>query len=353
MLVDVVESEYAALRRGAALLDAPHRGTLRATGADRLDFLNRMVSHEVGTLKSGETQRAFLTNRKGRVQADLTVAALEAAVIIDLDIHQAIPVMTSLDAMLFGEDMRLDDLSDSHHHLSVHGPLTPDVLMTACGDPDMTLPVDGVATLEIDGVNVVAIMHRQFDLPSAELIMPVADAPRVWDFLIAADDVLADGKRRVRPIGWYAWNILRIEAGQPVMNIDFDPSHLPHETGLLADRVSFTKGCYPGQEVVARMQHLGKPKQQVVALRIEGDELPVSGSQVFEDGDNDVALGDPIGVVTSSTLSPMLAATPIAMAMIRTKFVRDGGSVRVNAEGEQVRARVQTELRAVPSDGAS
>ena len=103
--------------------------------------------------------------------------------------------------------------------------------------------------------------------------------------------------------------------------------------------MSFTKGCYPGQEVVARMHNLGKPKQKLVGLRIEADLLPVAEAQVFALAEG-TSLGDQVGVVTSSGLAPMLGAVPVAFAMISASSYAPGTKVLVNAEGEQAPATV-------------
>ena len=150
-----------------------------------------------------------------------------------------------------------------------------------------------------------------------------------------------------RPAGWFATNTARIEAGTPYFRIDFGPTNLPAESGVLNSRVSFTKGCYPGQEVVARMQHLGKPKQKLIGLRVEGDLLPVSDAQVFAIAEGTSIghqmghqLGDQLGVITSSGLAPMLGAVPVAFAMISSRAYEIGTKVLVNAEGEQAIATV-------------
>ena len=116
---------------------------------------------------------------------------------------------------------------------------------------------------------------------------------------------------------------------------------------MLNSRVSFTKGCYPGQEVVARMQHLGKPKQKLIGLRVEGDLLPVSDAQVFAIAEGTSIghqmghqLGDQLGVITSSGLAPMLGAVPVAFAMISSRAYEIGTKVLVNAEGDQAIATV-------------
>ncbi|MDX9910759.1 MAG: glycine cleavage T C-terminal barrel domain-containing protein [Phycisphaerales bacterium] len=155
----------------------------------------------------------------------------------------------------------------------------------------------------------------------------------------------------MRPAGWFACNIARIEAGTPLFPIDFGPENLPHESGVLDDRVSFRKGCYLGQEVVARMQSLGHPKQRLIALRLVGDNAcdehantrqPVGGAHVFARSD---AGGNPVGTITSSTISPMLAGEVACFAMMRYANSDPGAELTIAADGAYVDAMVQPSLR--------
>ena len=342
-----IEAEYAAIRRGAALLDGPHHATLRIEGADRLDVLNNILTNKVADLAPGHLRQAFLLHRTGRIIADLTLIAMEDHLLADVDVHQAGAARDVLDSYVFAEDVAITDVTAAHHHVEIHGPLAVDVLRTvADGAPDH-LDEHRAAEITIDGTSVVAARLDTLGVPGIILVVPIDRVAGVWEFLEQSDECLAESQRRVRPIGWFAANIARIEAGTPRMNIDYGTTSLPHETSLIESRVSFTKGCYPGQEIVVRMNDRGKPKQQLVGLRIDSDHLPVAGAQIFAKPDGDVALGDPIGAVTSSTLSPMLGATPIAFAMVRTAYTELGSSVRVNAEGEQVSATIAP-LRFLP-----
>lgn len=326
-----LESEYAAVRRGAGLLDGPHRATILVTGSDRRDFLNRMVTQELKDLDAGVARQTFWLNRRGRIISDLLLAEFGDRILADLDVHGAGQVVESLGEFLFTEDVEITDVTDEFHHLALHGPQTPRVIAAATGDPDAAdLPDLACATLDVGGVEVMAVRRDQTGGPGVELILPVADAEAVWDALLAAGATLDEGRTRVRPIGWHAYNIARVEAGTPLFNIDFGTDSLPHETGVLAQRVSFTKGCYLGQEIVARTEHLGRPKQQLVGLRPARDLLPVAGADIVDAG------GKAVGAVTSSTLSPMLGAVPIAFAMIRQAAMED--PVRVAAEGELAEA---------------
>jgi folate-binding protein YgfZ len=328
-----VELEYAAIRGGAALVDCPQRGTLVVRGADRVDFVNRLVTQDVKKLAEGAVARAFLTNRKGRIDADLVVARLPDALVIDTLAHDVAALREALEKMLFGEDVAFEPRGDSHARIGVHGPKAEAALKAlgiAGSGAAWSAPL-GDARVEI---------WRTDELGAAgfELSVPRTHVASLWRSIVTFG---------ARPAGWFATNTARLEAGTPYFRIDFGPTNLPHESGVLESRVSFTKGCYPGQEVVARMQNLGKPKQKLVGLRVEADLLPVSDAQVFAFADG-ASLGDQVGVVTSSGIAPMLGAVPVAFAMISSSAYAEGTKVLVNAEGEQAPA-VVSPLAFLPS----
>jgi folate-binding protein YgfZ len=135
-----------------------------------------------------------------------------------------------------------------------------------------------------------------------------------------------------RPAGWFAQNLIRLEAGQPRFGIDFNQEFLPHETDLVHQRVSFTKGCYPGQEVVARMQHLadGSTKRKVVGLHFPEGEVPPAGAPILRDEDG--APGEVLGQVTSSGPSPMASSRGIGLGVL-VKAAKDASLLVVNEEG--------------------
>ena len=153
---------------------------------------------------------------------------------------------------------------------------------------------------------------------------------------------------RGRPVGWSAFNTARIEAGSPVFHIDFGHDSLPAETGVLDEAVSFTKGCYLGQEIVARMKSLGHPKRVLVGLRVEGGHLPVAGSQVTEYAAGEqhaageaVATHNVIGGITSSAISPLLGQRPVVFAVMKWGRHTPGTRVLVPTEDGLVETHVQ------------
>lgn len=336
---DTVETEYAALRRGAGLIDWPQRAIVEVRGSERKDFLNRLFTQKLIDLADGEVRASFWCNRKGRLIADVLVIETGAVILLDVDVHQASELMSTLDGFLFAEDVELRDARKQQYRLGVHGPAALDVAARASNADAWSLDAGRATTATIAGCAVVLVRHDLIGVSGLELVVPMGDVERVWNALLEAGAAL---DQPVRPVGWYAFNIARVEAGTPMMNIDFDTSSLPGETGMLARRVSFNKGCFIGQEVVARMQNLGKPKQVLIGLKVIGDALPAAGSEVFAPAapDEGGSFGDSIGVITSSTLSPMLGAQPVALAMVKTKQLEGLDRVIVAGEGETVEAEV-------------
>jgi folate-binding protein YgfZ len=338
-------AEYAAIRRGVGVLDAVHRGTLRITGADRVGFLQRMVTQQLQGLAAGGVRESFWLNRKGRVQADLLIAEFGDAMLVDVDRFAAEATVAELQGFLFSEDVRIESVTDAMGRIALHGAAALQLLRDV-GLPAGALESDlSCAAFDAGAVRVHAIRRDQCGVPGMELLVPADAVVALFDALMAAAGAMP---QPVRPVGWHAWNVARIEGGTPLFLVDFGRQALPHETGLLARRVNFKKGCYLGQEVVARMESLGKPKQRLVALRMQQDRLPVSGAEVHEARDG----GEVVGHVTSSAPAPMLGSACVAFAMLKFASGEPGTAVRVAAEGDWATGLVQPQLRLLPGGAA-
>lgn len=392
-----VELEYAALRRPhrCGLLDLPNRATIEITGADRLDFLNRMLTQELKGFPEYAVREAFWLSRKGRIDADLRLLNLPDRLLLDLDIHSGPSTLKSLSSYVITEDCNLFDRSEDLHRLALHGHSAPAVLdriSSPLHGPDAAALAPGQITVRraLSATNPILIIDRAdtAGVPGFGILAPAADIPALHDLLLEAGGYDANAhapgsalKPRdlglgLRPIGWAAFNIARIEAGTPLFFLDFGPDSLPAETGLLDRRVSFTKGCYLGQEIVARMHALGSPKQQLISLRLPPPVLPttsapdqpyeppiipqpVTGAAVFLAATSATTtprpsdLGDPIGAVTSSCVSPMLSQTPICFAMLKFKHIAPGTQVWVECEGTLLPATVQPTLANWTRDAAA
>lgn len=345
---DEIEFEYASLRRSCVLIDQPQRGTLVMTGKDRLSFLDRMLTQKLSDLPTGRSRCAFWLNRQGRIQADLRVLSLPDRVLMDVDLHAADATRASLGGYLFTEDAELKDESEAWHRLALHGPDAARLIERAAGVV-LALPASGsVQSVSIAGTDVVIDRWDRTAEPGYEFFVRAESAADVWRTLF--ESARAEPEIRLRPAGWHAMNIARIEAGEPMFMIDFGTNSLPAETGVIESRVSFAKGCYLGQEIVARMKSLGHPKQVLVALRLEKDAAigldwqPVTGTPIFAAEDDQNAAG----AVTSSTISPMLGGELVAFAMMKWASAQPGARVTYAGPGGGVAATVQPSLRFWP-----
>jgi len=364
-----LDIEYAALRKHCVLFDAPHRGTLEITGADRLTFLDAMVTQRTRDLQPGQWCDSFWLTRKGRIAADLRLIELPGRLLVDLDRLVAKATPDSLAEFLFSEDVTITDRTSDLCRLWLLGPTSVLLLAEICDRSPEELEPGTAAEFTIGGAPVIIVRDNLADVPAFHLTVECDRAGEVYDRLIEVGEApetdpgesLPDtpaSRIRLKPSGWHAINVARIESGAPMFNIDFGATNLPAETSLLDSRVDFKKGCYLGQEVVARMDALGHPKQAIVALRVEGtddlDHPPQAdtGAELHAPDDPD----KPLGAVTSSTISPMLSAASICLAMVKWGSHEPGTELTLLAEGRQAKATVQPALASWPrpaSDGSS
>ena len=346
-------AEYAALHKGCGLMDLPQRGVLVATGKDRLAFLNNLLTAGLidrdtkRPLAAGEGRASFLLNLKGRIAAELAVVERGDRTLLVMERRLVGPIRDALDKYLFAEDVTLA-ADESLHELALHGPAAAAVLADAAdGDvPDLGPMQNAAVTLG----GVAAMVFRDDDAGprGLHLLVPADAAGQVWGHLEAigaSPDPDRPQMRRLRPVGWAAYNARRIEHGRPLPGIDYElaaPSVpgpkkdaddgsprgvLPAETGRFAETVSVTKGCYLGQEVVARMHARNVQANKIVGFRVEADALPIAGNQLLAADDK------PAGVVTSSTVSPILSRAAIGLAYVKRPHFDTGTRLRVAAEG--------------------
>ena len=357
------EAEYAAIRKGAGIFIAAQRGLVEVTGKDRIEFLHRMLTNDTRQLQPGQSRRAFLLSKQGRILVDMLILHEAHRTLLMLDRVDVSLLIKELDKYLFTEDVKLRDASDEYVQIALHGAKAGALVNAIAGeDAASTDAMENMhhAGLTLLGAPCIVSRFDETGSPGLTVIMPGASAVAIYEACVEAVGGLVPGTPRAddssegeqapqvdpkralvgRGIGWLAYNTARLEANRPLFHIDFGPDSLPAETGLLDETVSFTKGCYLGQEVVARMQHLGHPKRKIVALRCKDDRLPIAGSQVFEKGETDDKPGAVVGVITSSTISPLAGNTAIALATVKWGKHSDGAELLAPAEGVMVPVKV-------------
>jgi folate-binding protein YgfZ len=296
----IATTEYERLRESVGLLDRSARGKLRLSGAEAADYLQGQVTNDVVALTPGTGLYAALLNHKGKMLADMRILRGEDFIWIDTE-PEALPVLARNVSMYsIGRDVRHADVSSIRSILSLIGPEARSVL----DDPP---PAEEHAFTHGEHGLYVAT-----DL-GVDVICASADAAAVREAL------------GVEPVAEEAAECLRIESGRPRFLYDVGTETIPQEAGLNDRAVSFTKGCYVGQETVARLHYRGKPNRHLRGLRL---------SEPATRGD-EIRLGERVvGEVGSTAVSPQLG--PIALAVIRRE-AEPGATVQVgdaSAEAE-------------------
>jgi folate-binding protein YgfZ len=326
------QAEYAAIRKGCALMDLPQRGILRATGPDRIGFLNRLLSNQLASkdgkspLTAGRGVYSFLLNNKGRIVADVNVLERGDCTLLETDARNVARVKEMLEKHVFSEKVAFSSLIGTSHQVALHGPGAGEVLRQIGGNCEGLEPLNSTVA-RLDGAEAVIWRDDPCGVPGYFLIVPTESAGKLWMGILSAFGGGEPGKRQVRPAGWAVFNTARIEAGRPLFGIDFDDSAVPAETGQLDRAVSFTKGCYLGQEIVARMHARDQVARQIVGIRMREDALPIAGAPVVDDAKNQ------IGGITSSTISPVLSNAAICLGLVKSPFAAVGTELQIATEG--------------------
>lgn len=341
------QAEYAAARKGCAMLDLPQRGILELTGQDRLAFLNNLLTNQTWDkqtktgLAAGRGVYAFYLNLKGRIVCDMNVLEREDRTLLEMDGRMVERVRMEFEKYLFAERVKMIGRVGTLHQIALHGPGAASVLNQALESPLAELkPLDSIAA-RLFGVDLLIWRDDPAAVAGYHLIVPSESARVVWMNLLAKFSASHEtgkrqlpGKRQLRPIGWAAFNAARIEGGRAIFGIDFDESILPAETGQLDRAVSFTKGCYLGQEIVARMHARGQVAKRLCGIKMESDALPIAGTKIFDDQSNE------IGGITSSTLSPVLSNVAICLGYVKKPLYAPGSTLIIPAEGKMRKGTV-------------
>lgn len=358
------EAEYAAIRRHVGVMYLPTRGVIELKGQDVKPFLHNMLSQDIKAMTGGQTRRSFMLDADGHILADAFVHHGEASTWLELDRFDVPAVIKLLDSRLFAEDVALNDRSDDKAVFALLGPASLKLLAQLATHTADDMTIDQVAALPgthhvVRLADTVVTVYRK-DLGQTlglRIIVPQSQAKPIHQALLDAagyepnaevDADFAQRRRqslRGRPVGWSAYNTARIESGQPIYHIDFGPDSLPAEAGEAAfqEAVCLTKGCWLGQEAVARMHNLSHPKRLLVGLKLPAESLPFAGTQVFEHDPDKRAKaprGGQVGGITSSTLSPLLGRAGLAFAVMKWGRHKPGTKVAVPVEGQMVEAEV-------------
>ena len=321
-----LRAEHAAVRESVGILDRSALGRAEVTGRDRASFLQGMLTNDVKGLQPGQGCGAAFLDAHGKVMALLAVYALEDRLLLELPLGLTERTLQLFDKYLISEKAHFEPMDDAFAIIAVQGPKSMALVAELAGQPVELVPHAHVE-VSIAGAPVRVINRAESTAPGLHCWVSPEDAPALWKALRAAG---------ARPVGHAALDVLRVEAGIPWYGQDVDDTVILPETRL-ESIVHYSKGCYIGQEVVARVKYRGHVNRALAGLVVDGDRVPAPGSVVLA-GDKE------IGRLTSSVRSLALGA-PIALGYLRREHLEPGSAVEIQGGGD---ARRPARVAALP-----
>ena len=321
------DAEYAALASGAMLVDRSERGRVRMTGAQAADMLTGLVTNDVIALSPGEGCYAAALTAKGKILADLRILREgPSEFLVDAPVRAADAWLATVRKFVNPRLAPYRDVTEVLAQLGVFGASAATIAARVTGlqpEPLRALADYSHLTGTIGGEPVLVSRSPQLGVEGFELFAPAAMRATLWRALLDGGATAA---------GLEAFDIARIEAGRPEWGLDIDDSTIPQEANFdELHAISYTKGCYTGQETVARVHFRGHVNRHLRGLRITG-ALPPHGSVL-----TDPVTAKPMGDVRSAAHSPVLGL--IALGMVRRE-VAPGTELAIAWEGGSARAQV-------------
>ena len=319
--------EYQAVRDAVGFLDLSDRGKIEVTGPDRITFLHSMISNDVKELPEWAGRYGTFLTARGRIVADFFYYKFPEQIILDITTDLLSKTIQTLEKYIIMDEVDLKDVSSNSSHFSLQGPGASNLVKELLGNFG---PEEQYAVKEVNWQETTFWLIRKNELAESgfEMIVPRKIAPS----LRAALEKKGSGSG-LREIGEEARNILRLEAAIPWYGVDMDENRYPVEARL-DQAISYTKGCYLGQEVVSKATHVGGVSNLLMGLKIQAEQIPSQGSLVFNEA------GKQIGAVTSAVFSPRCSG-PIAFAYLKRAFAEPGGLCQVEVgTGESAPAEV-------------
>jgi folate-binding protein YgfZ len=309
---------YRAVQHAVGLIDRSARVRLAVTGPDRVKFLHNLTTNDVKRLPVGRGCEAFVTSLQGKTLGYVTLLAAEDRILLRTDpggLEFLLPHFAKYGAL---EDVAWEDVSAATFELHLAGPGARALVESTGGAIPEDAAYRHLATT-IAGREARVVCESPVGLPGLTVIGPRGDLPEIATVLRRRRETL--GLVDVDP---QTAESLRIEAGTPAFGRDVRPENLPQEVGRDDHAISFVKGCYLGQETVARIDALGHVNKILKGLRIAGAEAPAAGTML------EVA-GKPVGTITSAALSSATGG-PIALAYLKVAFAMPGTEVTVTSD---------------------
>jgi folate-binding protein YgfZ len=298
-----LDAQYRQLREECGLLDRSGRGKLLLEGTEAAEYLQGQLTNDIEALGAGEGCYAALLDRKGHMQADMRVLRVaDDEIWVDTEAEALPAARRHLEMYKVGREVEVEDATEARALLSLIGPRSAELAATP------PLPEHACEELTVNGIECLAVGTAL----GIDLLVAAAESERLRAVLGEA------GAVEVSP---EAVEIIRIEAGTPRFGAEMDSSTMPAEAGIVETAVNFEKGCYIGQETVARLHYRGKPNRHLRGLRLSAPTAPGTALLVGE---------KEVGKVGGSCVSPIHG--PIALAILRRE-AEPGAELLVGEDG--------------------
>jgi glycine cleavage system T protein (aminomethyltransferase) len=322
-------AEHTAVRQGVGIADLSHRGRIRVTGEDRVKWLQSVISNDILPLAAGQGLYSSFLTHKGKMLSYFRVYALpESLMLEDVGEIGDTTFQALRKFLLYGTKAKMENCAETWGLLLVSGPKAAELIKAAFGaDMNGLKPLEFL-TQEIGGQQALLIRTEETGETDIEILLPANQLVTAWEQLWCAGESMG-----LKPFGTEAREALRLEAGLPRAGADLTDEIVPPEANLEGKAFSLSKGCYPGQEVVARMDTYGSLRRRLVGLILGDPVLPPKGAKLFS-GEREV------GWVSSAAHSPSLGCS-IALGFPLRDFTAPGTALTIEVEGRRYDATVR------------
>ena len=291
------QQEYRALRESVGLIDKNYRAYIRFSGPDRVRYLNAILTNDIKGLKENHANISLFLNPQGHIQAEIETHALADKLFCVSFAMIRERLVPALDKYIIMDDVTLTDRTAECATLALEGPKAAAAVEEVSGVRLGELGELESREASVQGISCRVVRRSPGGEAGGEFLMAAEHAQDFWNALQEVAKKYGGG-----PVGYQALSSLRLEQGIPWFGYDFGEKQIPHEAGLADSHISYTKGCYTGQEIVERVRSRGQVNRVRVSLRFDGTEqLPEANTPLLSEGKE-------VGSVTRVAFSPALGA---------------------------------------------